>query len=117
VRTAIQLARAFERDNVTEITEGNVSVYFTYFAKNWRDGDYLKKQLPYLLSCTEAFHPEIDGWLSERDTEWAKYWAKQRGLVDIFPNEQFAGVPLADSSLFGETGVVFQNDSFSQAAM
>ena len=117
VRTGIQLARAFERDNVTEITERNASVYFTYFAKNWRDGDYLKKQLPYLLSCVGTFHPEIDGWLSERDTEWAKYWAKQRGLVDIFPNEQFAGVPLADSSLFGETGVVFQNDSFSQAAM
>ncbi len=118
VRTAIQLARAFERDRVTEITEHNVSVYFTYFAKNWRDGEYLTKQLPYLLSCTGTFHPEIDGWLAERDAEWAKYWGKQRGLVDIFPNKQISDTPVADLPLFEESGSIFQNDfSFNQTAM
>ncbi|MDQ3061782.1 MAG: AAA family ATPase [Acidobacteriota bacterium] len=117
VRTAIQLARAFERDSITEITERNVSVYFTYFAKNWRDADYLKKQLPYLLSCVGTFHLEIDDWLAERDTEWAKYWGRQRGLVDVFREEQIVEAA-PESPLFGETGDVFQNDfSFNQAAM
>ncbi len=117
VRTAIQLARAFERDSITEITERNVSVYFTYFAKNWRDADYLKKQLPYLLSCVGTFHLEIDDWLAERDTEWAKYWGRQRGLVDVCREEQIVEAA-PESPLFGETGDVFQNDfSFNQAAM
>ena len=116
VRTAIQLARAFERDNVVEITENNIPVYFTYFAKNRRDAEYLRKQLPYLLSCVQIFHPQIDGWLAERDEKWARNWSKQQGLVDILQNEQFAdGTP--DSSLFNESGNVFQNDFlFDQTA-
>lgn len=83
VRTAIQLAGAFQRDQVTEVTEHNAVVYFTYFAKNRRDGDYLKKQLPYLLSCVGTFHPVIDGSLIEVDSVWAKYWGKQ-GNADEF---------------------------------
>jgi MoxR-like ATPase len=118
VRTAIQLARAFERDKVVELTEGNVSVYFTYFAKNWRDAEYLKKQLPYLLSCVGTFHQEVDGLLAERDAEWAKHWARQRGLVDFFLSEKLSDAPAADSSPFGESGNVFQNDfSFTPATM
>ncbi len=109
VRTGIQLARAFERDLITEITERNVPVYFTYFAKNRRDADYLKKQLPYLLSCTAAFHPQIDGWLSERDAEWAKYWGKQRGLVQVFSDLQFSAAA-KDSTSFDEPQNVFQSD-------
>lgn len=117
VRTGIQLARAFERDRVTEITERNASVYFTYFAKNRRDAEYLKKQLPYLLSCVSTFHPHIDGWLSERDAEWAKYWGKQRGLVDVFPDLQFSAAP-KDSTSFDEPQNVFQSDfSFASGAM
>lgn len=117
VRTGIQLARAFERDSITEITERNVSVYFTYFAKNRRDAEYLKKQLPYLLSCVATFHPQIDGWLVEQDKEWAKYWGKQRGLIDVFPDEQFSISPI-DSSSFDEPINVFQNDfSLASGAM
>ncbi len=117
VRTGIQLARAFERARVTEINERNVPVYFTYFAKNRRDAEYLKKQLPYLLSCVSTFHPHIDGWLSERDAEWAKYWGKQRGLVDVFPDLQFSAA-LKDSNSLDETQNVFQSDpSFASGAM
>ncbi len=117
VRTAIQLARAFERDNVVEITESNVSVYFTYFAKNRRDAEYLRKQLPYLLSCVQIFHPQIDSWLMMRDEKWAKHWERAARLDDISQNEQFADAT-ADSSLFNESENVFQNNfSFNQAAM
>ncbi len=109
VRTGIQLARAFERDSMTEITERNVWVYFTYFAKNRRDAEYLKKQLPYLLSCVGTFHPEIDGGLAEQDAEWARYWAKQRGLVDVFSGEQTAEAT-RQSPFFVESGNIFKND-------
>ncbi len=117
VRTGIQLARAFERDQITEITELNVSVYFTYFAKNRRDAEYLKKQLPYLLSCIGTFHPEIDGVLVEADAEWAKVWAKKRGLVDIFSGEQMPEINTV-SPPFGEFETVRNTDfSFDQTAM
>ncbi len=117
VRTAIQLARAFERDNVVEITENNIPVYFTYFAKNRRDAEYLRKQLTYLLSCVQIFHPQIDGWLMMRDEKWAKHWEQAARLDDISQNEQFADAT-ADSSLFNESGNVFQNDFlFDQTAM
>jgi MoxR-like ATPase len=117
VRTGIQLARAFERDCVVEITERNVEVYFTYFAKNRRDAQYLKKQLPYLLSCVQTFHSQIDGWLMTRDPNWERHWAKRRGLNDVFREKQFAEAE-ADSSVFEESGNVFQNDfSFSRRAI
>lgn len=118
VRTAIQLARAFERDRVVELTEHNVWVYFTYFAKNRRDAEYLKKQLPYLLSCVGSFHPEIDALLAERDAEWAKHWATQRGLAITFQNEKLSDTLAVDSSLFGNSQNIFQNDvSFNPATM
>jgi MoxR-like ATPase len=117
VRTGIQLARAFERDRVTEITERNVSVYFTYFAKNRRDAEYLKKQLPYLLSCVGTFHPQIDGTLSEFDAEWARVWAKQRGLIDFYPQEQKSD-RITESPFSAESESVIQNDFlFDQAAV
>ena len=112
VRTGIQLARAFERDRVTEINERNAGVYFTYFAKNRRDAEYLKKQLPYLLSCVGTFHPEIDGWLGERDAEWAEYWVTKRGLIGFFEDENFTNAPI------DEPNNIFQNNfSFSSAAI
>lgn len=103
VRTGIQLARAFERDRVTEINERNAEVYFTYFAKNRRDAEYLKKQLPYLLSCVSTFHPEIDGWLARRNTEWAEYWANKRGLNVLFPNENFINQQIDEPNNFFST--------------
>jgi MoxR-like ATPase len=110
VRTAIQLARAFERDRVSEITGRNAKVYFTYFAKNRRDAEYLKKQLPYLLSCVGTFHPEIDGRLSELDAEWARHWARaDGGLIDFFPNETNADRHCG-SPFFEEPKGVIQND-------
>ena len=53
------------------------------------------------LKFSTTFHPQIDGWLMERDTEWAKHWGKQRGLIDIFPDEQFSAAP-EDLSSFDE---------------
>jgi MoxR-like ATPase len=117
VRTGIQLARAFERDNVEEITERNVSIYFTYFAKNRRDAEYLKKQLPYLLSCVCTFHPEIDGTLSELDAEWARHWAKKRGCLDVCRDDQFTE-KFKDSARFEQAVSFLPNDfSFASGAM
>lgn len=117
VRTGIQLARAFERDSVSEITERNVTVYFTYFAKNRRDAEYLKKQLPYLLSCVCTFHPEIDGTLVKSDEEWARRWEKPHGLADFCPAEKISAKP-ENQAAFEESVNIFQNDfSFNQAAM
>lgn len=84
VRTGIQLAQAFARDQVTVINERNIAVYFTYFAKNRRDAEYLKKQLPYLLSCVHAFHPQIDGLLFGNDLIRETVWETCPG-----PDEPF----------------------------
>ena len=117
VRTAIQLARAFERDDIARLDERNVSTYFTYFAKNRRDAEYLKKQLPYLLSCVGTFHPEIDGVLADADAEWAKVWSKKRGLVDVFSSEEMPEINTA-SPHFGEFETAHESDfSFDQTAM
>jgi len=117
VRTGIQLARAFARDCLEEITERNVSIYFTYFAKNRRDAEYLKKQLPYLLSCVGTFHPEIDGALSDLDAEWKRHWAKKRGFIDVLSNEKFSDEP-KDSGAFDAAANFSQNDfSFASGAM
>jgi MoxR-like ATPase len=116
VRTGIQLARAFERDSVSEITERNVSVYFTYFAKNRRDAEYLKKQLPYLLSCVGTFHPEVDGMLSGLDPEWARHWAKKCAIFDVCRDEQFAE-KLQDSARFEQAVNLLPNNfSFAPAS-
>jgi len=117
VRTGIQLARAFERDSVSEITERNVSIYFTYFAKNRRDAEYLKKQLPYLLSCVGTFHPGVDGTLAERDAEWARHWAEKRGFINVCRDEQFAEES-KDSVRFEQSANLLPNDfSHPPAAM
>lgn len=117
VRTAIQLARAFERDEVTELNERNVSTYFTYFAKNRRDAEYLRKQLPYLLSCVGTFHPEIDGDLIKADAEWAKVWSKKRELFDDFSNGQVTETDAVSPS-FGVFETVHKTDfSFDETAM
>jgi len=113
VRTSIQLANAFERDRIAKITADNISAYFTYFAKNRRDGEYLKKQLPYLLSCVQAFHPEIDVWLAKRDAEWAEVWA-ERGLIDIFTRVQASDTP-TDLPVLEESPDIYKADfSYSQ---
>ena len=102
VRTGIELARAFDRDNITEITGENVCRYFTYFAKNRRDAEYLKKQLPYLLSCTQNFHPQIDGPLAEQDANSDEIRAKKQGGIDIFPDQETTG-GVIHSDLFNES--------------
>lgn len=117
VRTGIQLARAFARDQITEITERNVSIYFTYFAKNRRDAEYLKKQLPYLLSCVGTFHPEIDAALSHLDAEWRRHWEKKRGVIDACQNGH-PSEKSEDSTRFGSSANFSPNGlSFAPAAM
>lgn len=113
VRTGIQLARAFARDQITEINERNVSIYFTYFAKNRRDAEYLKKQLPYLLSCVGTFHPGVDGALSALDAEWRRHWEKKRGVIDVCQNVQ--SFEKSKDSIRFEQAVNFSPDSFSFA--
>lgn len=108
VRTGIQLARAFQRDKVTEITEHNAEVYFTYFAKNRRDAEYLKKQLPYLLSCVQIFHPEIDARLIEIDAAWAKFRGREISLNNSPVENNFSGLPV-DSEFSGFEGSLFQS--------
>lgn len=102
VRTGILLARAFERDNVVQINERNISVYFTYFAKNRRDSEYLNKQLPYLLSCVQTFHPQIDGLLVEYDATWARYWGMEK-KSDEFIDEINLRLPPVDLGLWNES--------------
>ncbi|HRH40763.1 MAG TPA: AAA family ATPase [Pyrinomonadaceae bacterium] len=108
IRTGIQLARAFERDDVTEINETNVPIYFTYFAKNRRDAEYLKKQLPYLLSCVQTFHPQIDALLVEGDEKWAKYWGKQ-GMLDGFLGETNLSDAPIDLDFLDKSSGFYQN--------
>lgn len=110
VRTAIQLARAFKRDEITELDERNVSVYFTYFAKNRRDAEYLKKQLPYLLSCVATFHSEIDGSLAASDTEWAQNWAKKRGIIQVPSNGRHSATTKEVAPESEGSGNFFQNN-------
>lgn len=112
VRTGIQLARAFERDCLAEITEQNAEVYFTYFAKNVRDADYLKKQLPYLLSCVSIYNPEVDGALIERDSEWAKYWGRQKYSEEFFVENHLTDLPV-DADLSGFSREFVQTVAFS----
>ncbi len=109
VRTGIQLARAFQRDDVKEINERNVGVYFTYFAKNRRDAEYLKKQLPYLLSCVGTFHPIIDGSLIEVDSDWAKYWGRQRNGDEFFEVTDITDLPV-DSQFSAVSRSFYQNE-------
>lgn len=108
IRTGIQLARAFERDDVTEINETNVPIYFTYFAKNRRDAEYLKKQLPYLLSCVQTFHPQIDALLVEGDMKWANYWGKQGMLDDFLGETNLSDAPI-DLDLLDKSSGFYQN--------
>lgn len=110
VRTGIQLARAFERDCVAEITEQNAVIYFTYFAKNRRDAEYLKKQLPYLLSCVSIYNTEIDGAIIERDAEWAKFWGRQTD--DFLVEHSLNDLPV-DVGLSGFSREFVQTASFS----
>lgn len=110
VRTAIQLARAFKRDEIVELDERSVSVYFTYFAKNRRDAEYLKKQLPYLLSCVAAFHSEIDGSLAASDAEWAETQAKKRGIIQVPMNEKLYATTKEIAPESEGSGNFFQNN-------
>jgi|GEM_PF-409542 len=112
VRTGIQLARAFERDCLAEINEQNAEIYFTYFAKNRRDADYLKKQLPYLLSCVSIYNSEIDGALASLDSEWAKFWGRQKYSDEFFVENHLTDLPV-DAGLSGVSSEFVQTVAFS----
>lgn len=116
VRTGIQLARAFERDSVAEITEQNAVIYFTYFAKNRRDAEYLKKQLPYLLSCVSIYNPEIDGALASRDAEWAKFWGRQKYSEEFFVENHLTDLPV-DADLSEFSSRFLQNPAYLNQAI
>jgi MoxR-like ATPase len=74
LRESIDVLAAFARDGVEELDEEDLVRYFCYFVKTGESQELLKLQLDYLLMVASGFQPEIDGWLGERDPEWAKRW-------------------------------------------
>ena len=60
---------------------GSLSRFFCYFVKTSEARELLSLQLDYLLAMTDAFHPEIDMWLANRDHEWAYRWPQLLGQV------------------------------------
>jgi MoxR-like ATPase len=67
LRESIDVVRAFERDGVEDLDENSLLRYFCYFVKTSEAQEFLKLQLDYLLLVATSFHPQIDGWLCERD--------------------------------------------------
>lgn len=67
LRESIDVAHAFERDQLNDLDENTLLRYFCYFVKTAEAQEFLKIQLDYLLLAAVSFHPAIDGWLMERD--------------------------------------------------
>lgn len=74
LRESIDVVGAFRRDGIEYLDEESLVRYFCYFVKTSESQELLKLQLDYLLLMATAFQPEIDCWLSKRDTEWAERW-------------------------------------------
>ena len=74
IRESIDVAGAFVRDSIESLDAGSLSRFFCYFVKTGEARELLSLQLDYLLAMTDAFHPEIDTWLANRDQEWASRW-------------------------------------------
>ncbi len=70
LRESIDVVGAFERDRVEDLNENSLLRYFCYFVKTSEAQEFLKIQLDYLLLTATSFHPQIDGWLGERDESY-----------------------------------------------
>lgn len=74
IRESIDVARAFVRNSICSLDQQSLSRFFCYFVKTGEARELLGLQLDYLLAMTHAFHPTVDGWLGERDPDWAVKW-------------------------------------------
>lgn len=74
VRESIDIAGAFVRDSVETIDPETLTRFFCYFVKDGDAQELFSLQLDYLAAMTNAFHPEVDQWLANRDPTWAKRW-------------------------------------------
>ena len=72
LRESIDVVNAFERDQLVYLDETVLLRYFCYFVKTTEAQELLKLQLDYLLLAATAFHPIVDMWLAERDTDWKR---------------------------------------------
>ncbi len=70
LRESIDVVEAFERDCVEDLDEQSLLRYFCYFVKTSEAQEFLKIQLDYLLLTATSFHPQIDGWLGQRDESY-----------------------------------------------
>ena len=70
LRESIDVVGAFERDRVEVLDENSLLRYFCYFVKTSEAQEFLKIQLDYLLLTATSFHPQIDGWLGQRDESY-----------------------------------------------
>ncbi len=74
LRESIDIVGAFRRDGIEDLDESSLTTYFCYFVKTSESQELLKLQLDYLLLLATGFQPEVDGWIGERDPEWAARW-------------------------------------------
>lgn len=82
VRESIDIVAALERDAIESLCPKSLVRYFCYFVKTGASRELLSLQLDYLLSMTDAFHPDIDTWLAKRDPRWAMRWPQLRAFSD-----------------------------------
>lgn len=81
VRESIDIVAALERDSIERFDPRSLVRYFCYFVKTGASRELLTLQLDYLLAMTDAFHPNIDGWLAIRDPQWRSKWPELAGLL------------------------------------
>lgn len=70
LRESIDVANAFERDQIYDLDENSILHYFCYFVKTAEAQELLKLQLDYLLLAATSFNPQVDYWLAERDVNY-----------------------------------------------
>jgi len=80
VRESIDIVAALERDEIEAFDERSLVRYLCYFVKTGASRELLTLQLDYLLAMTDAFHPNIDGWLAGRDPHWKLQWPQLSGM-------------------------------------
>ncbi|MGI8544414.1 MAG: hypothetical protein ACR2MD_13205, partial [Aridibacter sp.] len=70
LRESIDVANAFERDQIYDLDEISILRYFCYFVKTAEAQELLRLQLDYLLLTATSFNPQVDYWLAERDANY-----------------------------------------------
>lgn len=71
LRESIDVANAFERDQIYDLDENSILKFFCYFVKTAEAQELLRLQLDYLLLAATSFNPQVDYWLAERDANYS----------------------------------------------